>query len=240
MNDSKFMVHVLGTESSVIEIAEQLAWLGAALCTSPYESGIAVCTPSISGTSHVASSEIDERGHGSGIQIKQPPVKAQFKLTFSFHPLVTDHSNGQCWQSLFLNPVLVGGYPITRRLEAVKGLELSLDVIAALLQASRVTWFGATPFIKGFSALVTSTKVERGIMLWHLVFNEDKKQRITYYDSRIHHIQDPKAEKMDDLTLDGARHILGWCSQVKSLTGKIPSLTVCSAWSAYLCSLLIS
>lgn len=106
-------------------------------------------------------------------------------------------------------------------MDSLKGLELSLDVMATLIQAPRVTFYGATPFLKGFSALVTPTKVEKNIMLWHLVFNEDQKQRISYNDSRIHRILDPKAEQFNIAQLESARHILGWASQVKSLTGKI-------------------
>lgn len=222
MNGSVFVMHVQGTESSVVEVAEQLAWLGAALCTSPYEHGIAVCTPFISSTPRTTSPKIDEEDHDSGKQTQLPTAKACFKLSFSFHPLALDakDSNGQCWQNLFLNPVLVEGFPITRRPEGVKGLELSLDVMATLLQASHVTLFGATPIIKGFSALVALTEVREGIMLWHLVFNEDKTQRISYNDSRIHRIQDPKDEQISNLQLESSRHILGWCSHAKFLTGK--------------------
>jgi hypothetical protein len=222
MNGSKFVVQAVGTESSTMEVAEQLAWLGAALRTSPYEDGIAVCTPYVSDASIVACSENDALGHGLAFPI-QPTIAAHFKLSFSFHRLITDakDSTGQCWQSLFLNPVLVRGYPIARRMEGVKGLELSLDVMATLLQARRITWFGATPFIKGFSAMVIPTKVEEGILLWHLVFNEDQKQRISYNDSRVRRIIDPNAEQINIVNLETAQHILGWCPQVKSLTGKI-------------------
>ena len=131
-----------------------------------------------------------------------------------------------------MNPVLVQGYPIIRRPKGVNGLELSLDVMAALLQAPRLTWFGGTPFIKGFSALVALTEVTQGFMLWHLVFNKDKKQRISYNDSRIPHSLASEADGIYDLTLENSRHILGWCSHVKSLTGKI-SLhhVICFDWS---------
>lgn len=236
MKGSMFVLYVSGTEpSSVVEVAQQLAWLGAALRTSPYERGIASCTPSISGTSCVISSDTDERGHSSGKQVQNPTVESRFKLSFSFNPLPCEakYSNGQCWQNLFLNPVLVRGYPVTRRPKGVKGLELSLDVMATLLQASQLTWFGDRPFIKGFSALVVPTQVEQGAMLWHLVFNQSKKKRISYNDPRVPRSRHSNAEKIDDRTLERSRHILGWCSQVKSLTGKIP-LCQNPAWSAYM------
>ena len=219
MKGSTFLVHVLGTESLVVEVAEQLAWLGAALATSPFERGIAICTPRISWTSSLNSSGTNEGGHGSGNQVENPITEARFDLSFHFDQLDATDSNGQCWQKLFLNPVLVRGYPINRRPIGVKGLELSLDVMATLLQASRVTRFGATPFIKGFSALAVLTQKAKDVILWHLVVNEDINERISYNDSRIPRSQN--IEQVEDVALQNSRHILGWCSHVKSLTGKI-------------------
>lgn len=218
MNGSIFLVHVIGTESSVVEVAQQLAWLGAALATSPYERDIATCTPLIS---CFPASNTNQRDYRFGFLSDKPPVKARFDLGFHFDRLSVDAAdfNGQCWQKLFRNPVLVRGYPISRRPKGVKGLELPLDVMATLLQASRVTRFGATPFIKGFSALAFSTQIEKGIILWHLVINEDKAQRISYNDSRIPRSRN--VEHIDDMTLESSRHILGWCSHVRNLTGMI-------------------
>ena len=231
MDGSIFLVHVVGTESSVVEVAEQLAWLGAALSTSPYERDIATCTPLIS---CFTSSNTDKRGHDLGNQIEKPTVKARFDLSFHFDRLSVDATdfNGQCWQKLFLNPVLVRGYPISSRPKGVKGLELPLDVMATLLQASRVTRFGAIPFIKGFSALAFPTQIEKGIILWHLVINEDKEQRISYNDSRIPRSRN--LEQIYDMTLESSRHILGWCSHVKNLTGMIVLFDSSSLW---VCSL---
>lgn len=220
MKGSTFLVHVLGIESSsVVEVAEQLAWLGAALATSPYERGIAACTPRIYCKSYLDSFFTKKQGHGSENQVENPTIEMCFGLSFHFDQLDGTDSNGQCWQKLFLNPVLVRGYPIPRRPTGVKGLELSLDVMATLLQVSRVTRFGATPFIKGFSALAVLTQKLKGTILWHLIVNENSKQRISYNDSRI-----PRSRNIDqieDMVLQSSRHILGWCSHVMNLTGKI-------------------
>lgn len=45
IDESYFMVEVIGTGESVAEIGQQLAWLGAALCSSRYELGVAYLTP---------------------------------------------------------------------------------------------------------------------------------------------------------------------------------------------------
>ncbi len=220
MNESKFIVQVVGTESSIVEVAEQLGWLGAALRTSPCDYGIALCTPKVFVASNITSSAVDASSHVSAFPTHSTNIAA-FKIGFSFRRLATDakDSNGQCWQKLFVNPILVEGYPIARRLESVKGLEISLGVMANLLQVPRVTWFGVTPILKGFSAVAIPTKLIGGTMLWHLIFNEDTNQRISYDDSRIRSILGPNAEPVDVSNLERTRHILGWCAQVKSLTG---------------------
>ena len=77
MNGSIFEVDIVGTESSVIEIAEQLAWLGAALCTSPYEHGIALCTPFFRRTELM-----DEQLSDSGIKPPIPKSDMTFEIGF--------------------------------------------------------------------------------------------------------------------------------------------------------------
>lgn len=47
MNTDKLIVEATGTVFSLVEVGEQFAWLGAALRSSPWESGVAYCSPFI-------------------------------------------------------------------------------------------------------------------------------------------------------------------------------------------------
>ena len=159
------MTQVLGTRSAVISIAQQLAWLGAALRTSPYDETIASCTPKIRDITIADSSSTQT---------------VLCKIDFSMDRLDTT-ADALCWQALFYKKVLVQRFPVARRKQGISGLDTSLDVMAQLIQAQYITWFNDIPFIKGFSALAVPSVIEKGILIWHLIFNEDWS-RISYTD----------------------------------------------------------
>jgi hypothetical protein len=123
-------------------------------------------------------------------------------------------SNGQCWLRLFRNPVMVKGYPIPRKPAPGMGLEISLDTMAGLLETCRINIFDNKIFIKGFSTMLVPTLYSGNIIFWHLLYRKNG-DRISYLDSMG--IHDAHINLTD---LETSRHILGWCSKVKYLTGK--------------------
>src|SRR2546421_2457706 len=178
MHNSKFMLEAVGTGDSVAEIGEQLAWLGAALRSSPYELGVAYCTPFIS--------DIRVRNAPTLESVTQPWTDMFCKIDF----IVTEGeehlgpSNGQCWYNLFRNPIVAKGYPIPHRSERDIGLEIPLNIMATLAQARRATTFAGNVYIKGFCTMLFPTKQVGDLVVWHLLFNEDGSH-ISYVDSRI-------------------------------------------------------
>jgi hypothetical protein len=66
--------------------------------------------------------------------------------------------NVQCWHNLLRNPVLVKGYPILRRSEPNTGLEIPLNIMAALARALRATTFNKRLFVKGFCTMLIPNK----------------------------------------------------------------------------------
>jgi hypothetical protein len=127
--------------------------------------------------------------------------------------------NGQCWQSIFRNPVVVNGYPILNRPESETGLELPLNVMAALAQTRYATFFGGKLYMKGFSTMLVPTKVVRDMVIWHLLFSEDGSH-ISYIDLRVEKIPGLYPVNIRTFHLQSARHVLGWCSDVKHYAGK--------------------
>jgi len=112
----EFKLQVTGIAKSIAEIGEQLAWLGSALRSSPYEVGVAFCTPFISemgveeSSSHMAS--------GS----PTPRYFCNISFDLDFNAEDYESPNGQCWHHLFRNPLVVKGYPIPRRSSPNLGL----------------------------------------------------------------------------------------------------------------------
>ncbi|UKZ56725.1 hypothetical protein TrVGV298_010566 [Trichoderma virens] len=114
-------VEAIGSIPSIIEIGEQIGWLATAFKSSFQDSEISFCHPEI-----IRFQTEDVTGSRS--------IGNEFEQAFKCEVHVaTDHIrdnlpsiNGQCWQQIFNNPVVVTGYPIKFRdfLNSGVGLEL--------------------------------------------------------------------------------------------------------------------
>jgi hypothetical protein len=128
--------------------------------------------------------------------------------------------NGSCWRPLFRNPIVVRGYPILARFGGEKGLELPLNIMVGLGQATRVTNFDGGLVIKGFSTMFCPTQRMQNSVLWHLLVNQDG-DRISYLSAEgarapIHEVDAPCLER--------SRNFLGWASSVEIHAGMSRSL----------------
>ncbi|EGX53749.1 hypothetical protein AOL_s00004g408 [Orbilia oligospora ATCC 24927] len=195
---SELAAEAFGTAHSIAEIGQQLAWLGTALRSSSCDIGVVACIPSI-----------------SNIRTLVPQGSISYRLGFTVEEETIPLSNGQCWHSMFRNPVVVAGYPIPRRPTIGTGLELPLNMIAGLAKTKYIQPFNGGFFIKGFSTLLIPTKKEEpeGILIWHMIYNQDG-DRIPYLENDI-----PIAEGLNISEIATARHILGWCSKAEYYAG---------------------
>ncbi|KAH0595383.1 hypothetical protein MHUMG1_06558 [Metarhizium humberi] len=200
-------VRVAAPAPSIAEIGEQLAWLGAALRLPPRmekPNGVWYCSPSIR-----------TRNKSPGQQHGAWKAERCFEIHFTFEKVESKVSNGDCWHNMFNNPVIVRGYPITRRPAPNTGLEIPLATMAELTRTKRVTIFDRKFFIKGFSSMLALIEWRDGLFLWHLFYNA-KGGRISYLDS-----SERPQEKFTDSQLESARHIVGWCSRAHIFAGAV-------------------
>ncbi|KAK5224482.1 hypothetical protein LTR72_004263 [Exophiala xenobiotica] len=200
-----FNVQVSGIRDSIAEVGEQLAWLGSALRSST-DDNLALCRPCIE---NIAKSSPD------GQTIETSPNVYTCHIQFrtyqhGAHPTIT---NGRCWHDMFRNPTIVEGFPILERPENMPGLEIPLNIMAALIQTRRIDTFNDTPYIKGFSSMLYPTKSVDNFLLWHHLFNKDGN-RIPFTDERI-----TGGCYISRFDLPTARHIVGWCSEVEYCAG---------------------
>ena len=216
LEGTNFIVQANGTEPSIVEIVEQLAWLGAVLRSSPFDSDVAICTPRISKGPFMSISDQETETSPS------TTIGISLEMDFSFtrSRLGATNESNQCWNRLFVNPVMVQGFPLPRRPNTTAGLEISLDILAALVQAQGVTQYNASILIKGFSAVAVPTDVQEEVILWHLIVNDDANDRISYNDDRIHACLSQQSKDLQVASLNNFRHILGWCAPVESYLGK--------------------
>jgi hypothetical protein len=208
IQESKFMVEAFGTGDSVAEIGEQLAWLGAALRSSPCELGVAYCTPFISDI------HVDNAPHPVSGTPSWANIFCKIDFTVQEREEHLESSNGQCWHNMFRNPVVVKGYPIPRRSESNTGLEIPLNMMAGLARTQRANTFNGKLFIKGFSTMLVPTKHSGDLLIWHLLYNKDGN-RISYLDNTIPHV-----ENISIFDLEKARHVVGWCSEIRNYAGR--------------------
>lgn len=204
-SSSTFIAEVNGEVATIAEIGEQLAWLGAAFRNSPEEKGLVYCTP-----------EISIQGSSSTNAETKTSPEIVFKIQFTMERIKEEQDiNGQCWHSLFMNPVIVKGYPIPQRDERNIGLEASLDILTGLARAHQIQHFDDMFCIKGYSTMLIPTKLCGDIQCWHLLHQKDGG-RLSYFGHDLPNSESPGCPP----NLEQVRHVLGWCLKAESFPGK--------------------
>ena len=202
-NDSNFIIEVNGTTTSIAEIAEILGWLVAAF-SSPSVQSATCCWPAIY---RIPSAVLSSTSDKSCLDFRIDREMSQLDD-------VVANKNGQCWRDLFQSPVVVFGYPILQRPSPEPGLEMPLNVMAALLDEKRIHLYQKRLYIKGFNALLVATKHVDDLFLWHLLLNRDGSY-MPYLKPKS-----TKAERVDNIAeLEAHRHIVGWCSDASYYAG---------------------
>lgn len=200
INDSAVFAVIKGTEPAIAETGQQLAWLGAALRSSPSDR-MAYSTPlvALSATTETTTFTLD------------------FQVTQLVHH--GPQRNGSCWRSLFRNPIMVEGYPISARVNGEKGLEIPLNMMAGLGQASRATTFDGGLVIKGHSAMFCPTQRIKNSVLWHYLFNHDGS-RMSYLAPNSLLGGRASIHEVDTTCLEYSRNFLGWTSHAEIYAGE--------------------
>ena len=222
IDGDKVVVTIIGTSDSLAECGQQLAWLGAALRSSPFPSGVTTCIPSVRKTSL-------DRSFFQEVNTKSPTVVGiscviDFELYQS--TLNVETLPGHCWHNMFRNPVMVCGYPIPAKNSDELGLEIPINMMAMLAGSDRAIDFDRKIFIKGFTTMLIATKVTKDLLLWHYLYKSNG-ERISNADHNLHSIEDSSLTQ-----LNTPRYVVGWCSDCRYFAGEFVSLIQLDA-SAY-------
>lgn len=210
LRNQKLELEVVGNVFSVAEIAEQISWIGAALRSSPADEEAAYSTP------HIAKLNMDSNAHPSrdGVTTTRGLCNIEFEMEMLRDADLA--TVGKCWRGMFGNPVIVRGYPIPRRIEPDTGLEVPLDMIAALTGCQQAVNFNSITYLKGFAAMLAAVRIAGDVVFWHLCYNPDGEY-ISYVDSRVSRSGDHRT--LDIAALEGNRHIVGWSDNVRNFVG---------------------
>ncbi|KAL3440927.1 hypothetical protein BJX65DRAFT_300118 [Aspergillus insuetus] len=204
ISGSSLVIYVRGIREAIISVAQQLCWLGAALRTSLGTPKSICCWPVVRKTGVFW-------GH----------ISFEIKFEINKRSTQLEVLNGQCWHHFFDEPAVAYRFPILRRDVQNAGLEAPLNLLGRLVPSRWVTTFDGKVYIKGHSSILVPTNVVGNTVVWHLVLN-DHGRYISYVDPQIEAIPGLYPEIVD-CNLGSFRHIVGWCSAVKSLTGSYPA-----------------
>ena len=124
-------------------------------------------------------------------------------------------SEQSCWFSLFNNPVIAHGFPVPKRRNSERGLELPIELMATLGGGRHAVDFEGGLVIKGHSIAFVPVKEYEDTIQWHVISNSDGT-RLRYSDPRIHRAlqQEVKFE-----SIRTKRAILGWSQDAQTLLG---------------------
>ncbi len=170
--DSQLRLEAIGNAFSVAEVAEQLAWIGAALRSSPHAAEAAYIT------AHVAEVTLENSSTPHNIHGR---CRINFRMESAKDADLS--TNGTCWRGMFRNPVIVRGYPILYRSLADTGLEMPLGMVSALTNCRRLVKFAGMTFIKGFAARLVAVRAVDDVIFWHLDY-DPKGQYLSYEDHK--------------------------------------------------------
>ncbi|KAM7187068.1 hypothetical protein V8F20_011136 [Naviculisporaceae sp. PSN 640] len=210
-SDRELNAHCTGLLSTIIEVLEVLAWAGAALRQSSISSGVQYSVPYLE---YMAPAS----------QFPRIP-SVRFRYDTESLSLADHRTDWCCWHSIFRNPVIVKGFPTLHRPADMHGLELSLEGLATLIGAPKLTLFQKSAIFKGFNSAITAVEVAEDHVKWHFYMNEDGT-RLPCSDPRLHSDWN-RSVHLTWNELKKRRHFLGW-----SLKGCSPLANYSIGWSS--------
>ena len=186
----------VGSRQAIVDLAQQLAWIGATFRSSEkvakleYSNVLTRCRTTNDGTKC---------------------------LTIKFgHETIPSHPS-YCWYPLFNDFVIAQGFPALERPKQESGLEIPLDLMAALGGARHITEFEGGLVMKGPSTLFIPTIQNKDLVVWHLIENSSRA-RIKYevvrqYQNRV------LLHELNHSKLQSKRTILGWWEVKETILG---------------------
>ena len=199
-----------GTRNLIVDVVQQLAWMGAALRTSA-DGQVQYCEPKLEQVTKAKRGE-----------------PAAFNITFEVGSFGEEDQS--CWLPLFVNPVIARGFPIPERENGERGLEVPLEIMAALGGARHVTEFGGGLVLKGHSAMFVPVKRHHQSVQWHLIRRSDE-QRVLYRDVSIECPNRAMLDELNHKSLENTRAFLGWWRSAETHLGTADAAYHSIDWS---------
>ncbi|KAI0102512.1 hypothetical protein GGR51DRAFT_562433 [Nemania sp. FL0031] len=198
--DGTLTIHAKGPENAITVMVQQLSWLVATFSMpQPSEEGPTYCTPILGSINGQAQNE------------------EILKLDTSFTKLHVNE-NRACWLSLFSPAVIAHGFPIPKRDNNI-GLEMPIELMAAIIGARHAVRFDGGVVIKGFSSMFLPVMRTNHWIQWHYVANRNPDEQLSY-DKGVKRCRNRAL--LSNIRLDALtnhRCFIGWNSLVEIRVG---------------------
>jgi hypothetical protein len=191
------VVIVCGSEDFIINIGQQVAWLAGACSLELRHEGIVYA--------YVDLNEIQNLYDGVpqfriGVKVEDPlPNETRY-----------------CWNSIVGSTSLIAGFPILAREKEERGLEVSIQLMTALVGIPEAVTYRNSYVFKGRYHAFVPVAQNEGSVQWHLIDTSPKKLKWTDIDEQC------PGRVSIDLESDGylcVRNFVGWCCPVQCLLG---------------------
>lgn len=112
--------------------------------------------------------------------------------------------------------MVVAGFPITRKPKLESGVEIPLNIMAALAGSQQIDEFGGKNFIKSYSKMLIPARKEGDVIYWHMYESEGEDQRISFLHPTTSH-----AAYIENSEMEKCRHVLGWSPEAEFYAGMV-------------------
>lgn len=201
----------------MIEIGEQLAWLG---CICRIENLSDTLTSASPIVSLAGFSNVSKMGEHTTTFSDRPGSCVAFNIAFQHKEHLDNYQakEGTCWRKLFRNICIADGFPVSTRRGDELGLELPFHMMTQLGGAHRATYWNGQLVLKGFETLFVPVKMADACISWHLVTKANCR-RISYNAAGRLGQACEQTVYVEDLF--ESRHYLGWVPAASQHAGEL-------------------
>jgi len=189
-------VQVTGSFQFVCAMGQQLAWLGA-VCRLP-SSGLRYCDPQFTQTKRE--------------NFNRPIVEIRYD-TVAFD----EDETKLCWHSLMADSVIATGFPIAERSDEDKGLQIPIEVMAAIAGVSMAVDMGSGFVLKGDTIAFIPVERRGNHVQWHLLDRDGESLDYSFLESS--ELRPLPRNAFNDKEVNSSIAFLGWAPNIRNHAG---------------------
>ncbi|KAK5738841.1 hypothetical protein LTR17_005776 [Elasticomyces elasticus] len=192
------VVHICAQMPILIELTEQLAWLGASCAVSPYPEQPCYRRLNLVSTDESVTS-----------------IDQSLAIEYETSEVV---GVANCWTHVVKNPSIAQDFPATARQPGLSGMEMSLDMMVKLGDILWATVYANKFMLKGFSSAFYPVAIKAKSILWHFVCTRHD-EHLPYVAAGNSCAGAEALVGMDLSWLRSSRHFVGWTPNAESVLG---------------------